>query len=176
MFNARNVGQRRRAAGGDQDMARRDALAMDAEGVWVFKTGMALKQLHPRVLQQVLVDAAQPRDLLLLGRHQAGPIERGRGNGPAKTGRVFQVFGVMRGLHQELFGHTTPNHASAAVAKALGNTDLGTQAGGDSRGAHTARAATDHKKVKVVGLHVGFRTNVRFILAGRATDHAHPGQ
>jgi hypothetical protein len=74
----------------------------------------------------------------------------------------------MRSLHQQLLGHTAPDHASAAVAKALGNAHLGSQAGRHARGAHTARSTTDYKEIKVVLLHKVLSTKSRWILTGHA--------
>ena len=72
-----------------------------------------------RVVEQLGVDAVQPRDLDVLVRDQALPLEAGRADVPAVRGGVGEVVPVVRGVDEELLRDAADVHAGAAEASLL---------------------------------------------------------
>src|SRR3546814_18240111 len=78
-------------AGGDEDGLRREALIADLHRVGVEEAGMAVIGLDPGIGEQLLVDALQPVDLLVLVGDEGGPVEARALPRPADAGRVLEI-------------------------------------------------------------------------------------
>mmetsp|Transcript_77333 Transcript_77333/g.129745 ORF Transcript_77333/g.129745 Transcript_77333/m.129745 type:complete len:340 (-) Transcript_77333:588-1607(-) len=103
-----------------QNLVRADRLVglsgapvlFDRHRVLVLQTAPALDELHAGVHQHVLVNAVEAADLLVLVRHQRGPIKSNAiRHVPAIRLRVLHVVGVVGPVHHQLLGHTPHVHA-----------------------------------------------------------------
>src|SRR5262245_4568682 len=150
---ARFVGEDRRRARRDQDNVGGDALAGDLDRVRIDEDGARLGQRDAGLRQQLLVDAVEAVDLLVLAGDQRRPVEARALDGPAEVAGILEVLVEVRGIDQQLLRHATPDHAGAADAIFLGDCDLGPITGRDARRPHAARAGADDEEVVVVASH-----------------------
>jgi len=137
------------AADGDDDALRGDALAPDLNRVRVDEAGAGLE--GGAVGHQALVDAVEAGNLGVLGGDQLGPVV---GSGlcvPAEAVAVDDGVAVFAGHDHELLGHAANIDAGAAPGTLLGDSYLGTVAGGHAGAADAAGAAADDEEVEVVG-------------------------
>ena len=117
---ARNGGQRRPAARGNQDVLRAEASVADCDGVWIHHVRAALDVDRPRVAQQRLVDALQPADLPVLVGDQRRPVEGTLAQGPAVAGgRIAKVLAEVRGVDEQLLGNAADVDAGTAEVALL---------------------------------------------------------
>src|SRR5271166_1996427 len=137
------------SAGGDDDAFGGDTLATDVERVRIDEAGARLEDLRAGVIEQPLVDAVEPADLLVLRGNKLGPVVRPFPNLPAEAGGVLGPGAVFAGLHQQLLRHATDVDAGAAPEAFLGHTDARAVAGRDARAAHPGRAAADDEQVEI---------------------------
>ena len=101
-------------------------------------------------VQQLPVDAVQPRDLAVLGGDQLGPVMRAfamsqpnpaasSAHAPYSPACTNSFFGTQPTLTQ-----VPPQKRSSAIA------DPRAMPGGDAGAAHARRAAADHEQVEIV--------------------------
>src|SRR3546814_6988998 len=77
---------------------------------------MAVIGLDPGIGEQLLVDALQPVDLLVLVGDEGGPVEARALHRPAEAGRVLEILVEMGGIGEQLLRHAADD-AGAAVAR-----------------------------------------------------------
>ena len=101
----RKIRSRWPAAGGQQNVARRDATACHLHAMRSAERGTALQYLHPGAVQNALIDTIQALDLAILVGDEARPV-KARGGGrfsmdiPAETACMLEVLGIVRGIGQ----------------------------------------------------------------------------
>ena len=139
-----------RGADRDQHMLRAHALAVrQRQRMRVLEHRARLDDLGAGLLEVGRIGRLQARDLLVLVGDQRRPVERARRDRPAEAGRVLDLLMHMRGIDQELLRHAAADHAGAADPVLLRHQHARAVAGGDPRGAHAARTATDDEQVDV---------------------------
>ena len=144
-----------RAAGGDQDVFRRDGLAgREPQRVGILEHRAGLDDARAGFLDIGGVDALEPGDLLVLVGDQRRPVERHRRNGPAEARGVLDLVVDVRADHEQLFRHAAADHAGAAHPVLFGDHHPRAMAGGDPGGAHPARTSSDHEQIDVELSHV----------------------
>jgi hypothetical protein len=116
------------------------------------------ENLHPGLLQHVLVDAVEARDLPVLVRQQRRPIEGRFADGPAEGARDGEILAEVRGVGEELLGDAADVDAGAAEAVRLGDRDARAIARRDPAGANATRASPDGEEV-VIELQRGAATS-----------------
>src|SRR5207248_6685409 len=77
------------------------------------------------------------------------PCERLLRNVPAEPRGVLEIIGKLRAADQQLLAYAAADHASAADLMLLGDRDPRAVSSRDTRGAHAARAGTNHEEVEV---------------------------
>jgi hypothetical protein len=103
-FTPGDVRHHRLAAGRDQQMAGRNGLAVHRCTVRTGDLRNAGQQGHPRLGQQVLIDAVKAQYLRRSASLQGSPVQaRGRAL-PAKAGRLFKGLCIVGGIAVQLFG------------------------------------------------------------------------
>ena len=144
-----------RAAGGDQDRSGAHRLAGrdETHGVAVLDHGAAFRDRDLRAFQVCGVGRLEPRDLAVLVGDQRFPVERGLAHRPAVAGRILELVGKARGIHQQLLRHAAADHAGAADAIFLRHHHARAMAGRDPRRAHAAGSGTDDEQIDVVISH-----------------------
>ncbi len=141
----------RRAAGRDQDMAGAHAIAIrQLHGVRIDEHGAAFDDLDAGFAERRAIGRFEPRDLAILVGDQRRPVERGLRHRPAEAGGVLEFAAKARRIDQKLLRHAAADDAGAAEAIFLGDHDARAMLGGDARGAHAARSASDDEKIDVV--------------------------
>ena len=150
MLAAGKLGHERPAAGRDQDLVGRIGALADDDGVAVLEPGAAVEDGGAGALDEPLIDAVEPRDLLVLVGDQRLPVVAALAHGPAEAGGVLEILAEMRGVDQELLRHAADIDAGAAEIAVLGHRHARAMAGGDARGARPGRAGTDDEEVEVV--------------------------
>src|SRR6266568_2428545 len=156
MFDAHDrVAVAGRGAGGNQNMPGADFFAgrKEAHGMRVFQHGTALDQLNIRPFERGGVSGLEPGDLAVLVGDQLCPVEGGLAHGPAIASGVLELVGEARGIDQKLLRHAASDDTGAADPVFLGNHDPRAIGSRDARGAHPARARTDHEKIDVAIRH-----------------------
>jgi len=128
----------------------RELLPVDRHRVCIQQARCAMHDRHLGADQVVFVQATQASDFLVLGLDQLGPGKFGGPHGPAKALGIGKVFGKVGRVDQQFFGHAAANDAGAPITKVLGNGHTCAEAGGNTRCAHTARAAADDEELVVV--------------------------
>ncbi|MNR06225.1 hypothetical protein D3C85_1222880 [compost metagenome] len=150
MLAPRNLRDLRPATGGDQNGFGGKPLAVDLDRMRVQQLGMAFVQGHAAVDQQVAVDAIQAIDLAVLVGDQRRPVEVGLVQRPAKAPGLFEVFGKMRAVHQQLLGNAAHVDAGPPQITALGHGHFCTEARSKARRTYTTGTGANHIKVKIV--------------------------
>ena len=102
------------------NVLRRHGVLAHAYCMGVFQDGVAGEQLDPGIAEDLVIDALEALELLLLGRHQGGPVEGEPLHIPAIGGGVFEVVGEVRGEYVEFFGYAAAMDAGAADGPFLG--------------------------------------------------------
>ncbi len=152
MLTARQVRVHiRRSPDGDQNVfgCHRLAGRQQADRIGAFHDGTAVMQFHIAAFQIAPVNAFEPGDFLVLRRHQLFPGKGPFPDGPAEALGILEFLGKFRGIDKQFLRHASADHAGAAVAIFLSDSDLGTMGRGNPCGAHTARSTADHKQVVV---------------------------
>src|SRR5579862_1459428 len=151
VLESRNwVAVARRAAGGDQDIGRANALAVrQLHGVRIGQHGAGLEDLYAGLLQKRAVNGLKPPDFLILVGDQRRPIEGRVRYRPAEAGSVLEFIVETRGIDQKLFRYAAADDAGAAEAVFLGERDARAVLRGNAGRAHAARTAANDEKVKV---------------------------
>ena len=72
--------------------------------------------VDPGLAQQAVINVFKPIQFFAFGRHQFWPMVLAGTDIPAEACRVFEVFGEMGTVHEELFRHAAAHHAGAADA------------------------------------------------------------
>src|SRR5580704_8145376 len=81
---------------------------------------------------------------------QRRPVERGMRHGPAEAGGVLKLAVKARRIDQKLLRHAATDDAGAAEAIFLRDHDARAMLGGNARGAHPARPASNDEKIDLV--------------------------
>ena len=161
MLAAHEVRHEGRAAGGDQDVGRREGLvARGAIGiecghrhrVRAVDSGKAVDDGDARAAQQVGVDAVEATDFLGAVGLEGGPVQRRPLALPAIAVGLFKRLGVVRGVAVELLGDAADVDAGAAQAigaQGFGHGHSATTPGGHAGRAHATAAATNDEQVKI---------------------------
>ena len=130
----------RPSAGGDDDRLCRHRLSglqqPDRMGIDEFRA--RFQDLGIGAGETFLVEAFQPGDFNILGRHQLLPVEAAFADRPAETRRILEMLMELRGIDEELFRHAAADDAGAAVAILLGDRHFLAERGGDTGAAHTS--------------------------------------
>jgi len=147
VFDPRDLGTKpRRGAGGDEDVPRPDFFAgrEETHGMCVLQHGAAFDDLDACPFERRGVGELEARDFPVLVGDEARPVEHGFVERPTVTRRVLELVRKARGVDEQLFGNAAADHASAADTVLLGHHDTRAITGSDPRGAHAARACSDH--------------------------------
>ncbi|MNH15837.1 hypothetical protein D3C79_754600 [compost metagenome] len=127
------------------------ALAIDFHLMGPRQFGVAFKQGHTAVDQQVAVDTVEPLDLAVLVGDQLAPVELGVFQRPAKACGLLEVIGKMRAVDQQFFRHTADIDTGAPQVTAFSNRHFCPKTRSKTRSAHTAGPGTNHEQIKIVG-------------------------
>ena len=161
----------RRAAGSDQDVSRAHALAArQLHGVRVDENGAALRHFDAGFVERGAVSRFEAGNFAILVGDQRRPIERGLRHGPAEAGGILEFAAKPRCIDQQLLRHAAADDAGAAEAIFLGDHHARAVLGGNARGAHAARAASDNEKIDVVISHLASSRYIswpRFFICSR---------
>mmetsp|Transcript_8965 Transcript_8965/g.26873 ORF Transcript_8965/g.26873 Transcript_8965/m.26873 type:complete len:202 (+) Transcript_8965:935-1540(+) len=144
------------------DGARATGCQLHLNGVWVLEAAKALNELHASILQQAIVHAVQPCNLLGLLLNQAFPVEAGLSfNFPSKTTSIGKLIPELRPIYEQFLRNTATNDTRAPSATMFLIGDEGKRQLDDghlrsvvgsrkpgSPGAATARA--NHHQVEVI--------------------------
>jgi len=139
----------RPAAGGDEDMACGDGLAIDGNGVRIGELRAAADDRDSRFRQDVFVDAVEARDLPVLVGEQRRPVEAWLTDDPAVGRGDLEVFPPMRGVGEELLRNAADVDAGAAETVGFSDRDLRPVRRRDPAGANAAGAASDDEEVVI---------------------------
>lgn len=112
--------------------------------------GVAFQYRHAGVAENFPIDAVEAGDFFVLAGDQLRPIDAPFADGPAVTGGVLEIIGVVRRVNQKLFRNASDVHARAAEIKLLGDRDSSTERCRHAARAHAARAGADGKQVVIV--------------------------
>ena len=153
MLPPREVRHRRRAPGGDQDVAGAPAAralgAGHLHGVRVAQGRPSLYQFHAGRTQQVVVRAAQPLDLVGPVLLQALPVQAGRRQVPAEARGVAEVLGELRRMAVKLLGDAADVDAGAAQRGGLRQHHARPALGRHAGGPDTAAAPADDEQIAI---------------------------
>ena len=106
--------------------------------------GAAFDDLDARAFERRGVGELKARDFPVLVGDEARPVEDRLAQRPTVTRRVLELVRKARGVDEQLFGNAAADHAGAADTILLGHHDARAITGSDPRGAHAARACSDH--------------------------------
>ena len=142
------LGHMRRATGGDQDVFRAPACAIDLHLMAPGEARVCIHYAHAGARQQVPIDAVQPADFALAVSLEGLPVELEGFTLPAESVRLFKRIGVMRGVAVKLLGDTPD--VDTGAAQPLGSALLGQRNAcaahcGHTRRAYTAAAAANYE-------------------------------
>src|SRR5690606_1166849 len=151
------LGLQRAAAGGDEDLLRRDGLVLadDLDRMRVLEDGAAVDQVDAGLAEVGRVDARQAGDLDILGLEEGRPVELRPLEGPAVALGDLQGVADLGGHDHELLRHAAADDAGAADAEPLGDGHALAAEGGQSGRADAAGAGADDEEVVVVVGHSG---------------------
>jgi hypothetical protein len=105
--------------------------------------------LDAGLAKDVLVDAVEPRDLLVLVGEQRRPVEFRLADRPAEGARDLEVLAEMRGVGKQLLRDAADVDAGAAEAVGFRNRDLRAERRGNAAGANAAGAASYGEEVVI---------------------------
>src|SRR5258706_2776633 len=139
----------RRRAGGDQNVFRRVALAVQLHRVRIYYGGAPAQDLDPCHREHALVHAVEPRDLLVLVPQQGRPVKARRAGRPAVGLRDLELFAPVRRVREKLLRYAADVDAGAAEEMRFGDGDFDALGGRDAAGAHAAGTAAYGEKVVI---------------------------
>jgi hypothetical protein len=119
-------------------------------GVRVRHDRARLRQFHFPAVKGRGVRRFQPRDLAVLVGDQSRPGKDRLLHAPAEAGRIFKIVTETRGVNEQLLRHAAADDTGAADAEFLRDHHLRAVGRGDARGAHAARACSDHEQIDVL--------------------------
>ena len=156
MLGARQLGDHRVAAGGDQDRLGADRLVPVGKPhrVVVFERGAGEMELDPGLFERPRIDAIQPVDLAMHVTDKRRPVEAKIVAAPAETARVGKGARIAAAIDEQFLRHAAADHAGAADAIFLGDGHLGAELRSEPAGAHASRACADHEEIVVVTTHL----------------------
>src|SRR5690606_33789669 len=102
-----------------------------------------------RIVQTLAVKPLPARDFTILIGDQRRPDEPYVTQRPAIAGRIGEVIGKLRGIDEQLLGHTAPNHAGPVLPELHGNSHALAHLRGKPPCPYAARTAADHEKIKI---------------------------
>ena len=145
-----NIKSRGHAAHRDNDALSRHALAADIKRMRIQECCPRIEGSDPGIAQQAAINARKPRDFGIPCRRQLRPIMPVIFKRPPKGRRIFRPGAIFGGIHHDLLRHAADIHTSAAPEAFFGNTNPRPMTGGNTRGAHPTRTATNHEKIKII--------------------------
>src|SRR5438270_3539369 len=140
----------RGCAGGNEDLLGGHFLAAcKADRVRSRQLCPLMENRHIVICERLGVRALDTADLgehVVAEHRPAEPLLR---NVPTAHRGVLEILGKVRAVDEQLLGYAAADHASAADLMLLGDRDPRAVSSRDTRGAHAARAGTNHKEVEV---------------------------
>ena len=145
MFMARDVGNLRPAAGGDQDMFGGMTLTVDFNFIGAGYFRVTFDQGHTAVDQQVAINTVETIDLAVFVGDQGRPVKVGLTQAPAKPRGLLEIFSKVRAVHQQLFRHAANVHAGTAQIAAFCYSHFCAKTCGKTCSTHATRTRTNDK-------------------------------
>src|SRR5690606_18792539 len=99
------------AAGGDGDVRRGQASAVDLDGVRIDEAPEAAQQGYAGLLQQAVVDAVETLDVSVSPGLEGTPVEGRRYEFEAVAGGVMELAGHVGGVPHHLLRYAADVHA-----------------------------------------------------------------
>ena len=147
---ARNIGDRRRRAGGDDETARADEVVSGSNGVFIDEPGGALQNLDAKAGKTLdaVVRGDAGDDLVDTGMKAFAVDDRLAGSQTEAIGHADRL-GVPRGSDQRFRRHAPMVEAIAAHQTPLDQDDGNAEGGGTCRHGKPGSTATDHADIRI---------------------------
>ena len=143
----------RRATRRNQNVFRRECLAVHFDRVRIQQPRPAFDNFDTRAVKQLYINAIEPRNLCRTIGLQNRPFKLWCLACPSKPMRLFKRLGIVRCIAVKLFRNTADVDAGATHVGYLGKSDLCATLGCHATSTYAAAATTDDEEVKIKSLH-----------------------